>query len=129
MKTTIMAGVLAASFLTSVAFAGGSSTVGPANPSAVNCINLGGQLEAVHTPLGASSNCVIEEWHLYREMDRRGLVKKRHYGAPVGMPNPAAVNCIDIKGELRMVRTRQGDAGFCVVDSWDLFKVIRWDHR
>jgi len=107
------------------AFAGGSSTVGPGNPAAVNCIQLGGVLESYQTPAGASANCVIEQWQLYKEMSARGLTNPPHGSENgVGMPNPAAVNCIDIEGQLRTVSSPTGQSGFCVVEQWTLFRVI-----
>jgi putative hemolysin len=115
---------LATVALSSSAFAGGSSTVGPANPAAVNCLKLGGTLERVVTPEGEDANCRIEEWKLFRAMSEQNLVKPHHYGNGA-MPNPAAVNCIDIGGELRSVTTPNGEAGVCVIEEWKLFRVIR----
>lgn len=105
------------------AHAGGSSTVGPGNPAAINCLKLGGLLEQVQTPEGQDANCIIDEWQLYSEMFKRGLVKRHHYGH-VGMPNPAAVNCIDIKGALRSEEGPEGQRGLCMVGQWDLFRAI-----
>ena len=116
--------VLVASVLISTqTFAGGGSSIGPANPAAINCLKLGGTLESVSTSDGQNSNCVIDEWLLFREMYARGLVKEHGYGS-VGMPNPAAVNCIDAGGELRIVESPEGQAGYCVVEQWTLFHVI-----
>lgn len=106
-----------------MARAGGGSSIGPANPAAVNCIQIGGTLESVVTPEGENANCVIEEWTLYLAMLERGLTRDHKYG-PGGMPNPAAVNCLDIAGTLRMIETPEGTAGYCVVDQWVLFRVI-----
>lgn len=107
------------------AFAGGSSTVGPSNPAAVNCLKLGGFLENTETATGQDANCIIEEWQLYREMSKRGLVQSRpHDHGSVAMPNPAAVNCIDIKGTLRIEDSLNGQRGLCVVRQWDLFRAI-----
>jgi putative hemolysin len=105
------------------AFAGGSSTVGPANPAAVNCVKLGGILEPYQTPAGQGANCVIGEWQLFREMLKRGLTKPHRYGNGA-MPNPAAVNCIDIQGTLRTENTPAGQNGLCVIEEWSLFRVI-----
>lgn len=103
----------------------GESSIGPANPAAVNCIKLEGKLETVVTPAGQDANCVVEEWHLYREMYKRGLVKEHHYPVnSIGMPNPAAVNCIDIGGSLRTETTPGGEYGLCVIPQWTLFRVI-----
>jgi putative hemolysin len=106
-----------------ISHAGGGSSIGPANPAAVNCIQLGGALESVVTPEGENANCVIDQWTLFHAMLERGLVKDHNYG-PGGMPNPAAVNCLDIAGTLRMIETPEGTAGYCVVDQWALFRVI-----
>ncbi len=102
---------------------GGGSSVGPGNPAALNCIKLGGGLERFRTPQGEDSNCVIEEWQLYREMHARKLDKRHRYG-PGGVPNPAAVNCADIGGTIRIVNAPEGEAGYCVVEQWDLFRAI-----
>lgn len=104
-------------------FAGGGSSVGSANPAAQNCLKLGGTLERVQTPEGERGNCVIEEWLLFREMHNRGLVKRHDCGF-ASIPNPAAVNCRDIGGEIRIVETSAGQAGYCVVDEWKLFRAI-----
>ena len=111
-------------FLASVsAFAGGGSSVGDGNPASVNCVKLGGTLEFVETPQGQVGNCVIGEWTLYQEMANRDLVVHHHYG-PGGMPNPAAVNCNDIGGEIRIIETPAGQSGYCVVEEWTLYRVI-----
>lgn len=123
MKHQIAALVLIISSIGVQAYAGGSSTVGPGNPSTANCLKLGGTLEDLETPAGQSSHCLIEEWQLFREMAKRNLIKQHRYGN-LGMPNPAAVNCADIKGSLRYVVTQSGEAGLCVVDGWDLFRAI-----
>ncbi|MBN8542354.1 MAG: DUF333 domain-containing protein [Deltaproteobacteria bacterium] len=121
--------VLALSALTSIStpvFArGGGSSVGPANPAAMNCLVLGGELENYTTEAGENANCVIEEWTLFKEMNDRGLVKPHQYGPGVGMPNPAAVNCIDIGGDLRAEAMPTGETStFCVVEQWTLFNTI-----
>lgn len=77
----------------------------------------------VHPGIGESSNCVIEEWKLFRTMNALGLTKRHHYG-PGGMPNPAAVNCVDILGTIRIVRTAEGEGGYCVIDEWALYNVF-----
>ena len=100
-------------------FAGGGSSIGPANPAALNCVRLGGELESVNTKKGTYSNCVIQEWTLFRAMYERGLVKDHQYG-PGAMPNPAAVNCTDIGGSLRYISQNSA----CVVEEWTLFRVI-----
>lgn len=115
--------ILSIVMLGAQAYAGGSSTVGPGNPAAYNCIKLGGFLESFTSPQGEDSNCVIDEWKLFNEMYQRGLVKPHHHDN-VGMPNPAAVNCIDINGTLRYESTPEGQIGFCVVEQWDLFRAI-----
>lgn len=120
MKTLIS---ILATVLSSVAFAGGGSSIGPANPAAVNCLKLEGTLEPYHTPEGDSANCVIEAWHLFDEMCKRDLCHEHHYPRG-GMPNPAAVNCLDIGGKYRSQSTPDGSIGFCVVEQWTLFHVI-----
>ncbi len=124
MKNGILVMIMGFSILAfSTAHAGGSTTVGVPNPAALNCLFLHGALEEYTTPAGVSSNCVVDEWELYLEMERRNLVTPHQYG-PGAMPNPAAVNCLDIGGQLREVTTPAGTAGSCVIDEWALFKVI-----
>lgn len=116
--------ILLAAILCSVQVkAGGGSSVGPANPAALNCIKLGGTLEPFTTPQGESNNCVIDEWQLYREMSKRHLVKEHRYDG-IALPNPAAVNCVDSGGEIRIMHTPAGEAGYCVIEEWQLFRVI-----
>lgn len=118
--------LLIASFvlMSAQAFAGGDSSCGPGNPASVNCKMLGGKSELVTEPNGGQyANCVIEEWKLYRAMDERGLVKRHEYPG-VGMPNPASVNCADLGGTLRIKKVKGGEAGFCAVEEWSLWRVI-----
>ncbi len=122
MKTKIF---FLALIIGSIASAGGGSSVGLGNPASENCIKLEGTLESVQDEYGQKSNCVVEQWHLWREMDKRGLVKHHEYPTePIGIPNPAAVNCQDIGGEHRGVETPEGSTGFCVIEVWTLFRVI-----
>lgn len=120
MKNAIIITIILASVN---AFAGGGSSVGPANPASLNCLKLDGQLERIDTANGQYSNCVVEEWQLFREMSARGLVKD-HSSGGMGMANPASVNCNDIGGQVRMVETHQGQFGQCVVEEWTLFRAI-----
>lgn len=111
--------------VSSIALAGGGSSIGPANPAAVNCGKLQGTLEPYSTPQGEGANCVIEAWHLFDEMFKRGLVKEHHYPVPPRfIPNPSAVNCNDIQGNYINRTTPEGDVGYCVVEEWTLFRVI-----
>jgi len=117
-KKQILLATLTTIILGAQAFAGGSSTVGPGNPAAFNCLKLGGTLEAVETPAGQDANCVIEQWKLYHEMSQRGLDRG-------GLPQPAAVNCHNIQGTIRRVVDSSGNEnGMCVVAQWTLFHVI-----
>jgi len=107
---------------------GGGSNVDGGNPAAYNCLKLRGSLEKVVTELGEDANCVIEKWHLFSEMSKRGLTKDvvvtRNKKGGVSIPNPASVNCLNISGELRIQTNSQGQFGLCVVAQWDLFKII-----
>lgn len=117
MKTKIL---LLSLIIGSTGFAGGGSSVGLGNPAAENCIKLEGTLE-----YGEQSNCVVDEWHLWIEMNKRGLTQHHQYpGHPIGLPNPAAVNCIDIGGQTRTLETPEGQLGLCVVEQWTLFRAI-----
>jgi putative hemolysin len=100
------------------AFAGGS------DPASQLCVSLGGSLEEAggKPPV---LNCVLEEWTLFRAMSARHLV--RPISCPRDtpcMPNPAARNCADIGGGYRVVRTPQGEDGYCVMESWALYRVF-----
>lgn len=110
-------------FGVALAFAGGSTTVGPGNPASINCVKLGGELVLMESPAGQYANCVIDEWTLFNEMSVRGLVKPHHYEG-LSMPNPAAVNCVDIGGAIEIHHSPLGEAGFCVVEEWALFRAI-----
>lgn len=115
---------LLVAMLTVPAYAvGGGSSVGIGNPAAVNCVKLDGTLELFTTPEGVGSNCVIEQWHLFNEMNKRGLIPGQSAEA-ILMPNPAALNCIEIKGSIRRVTSPEGESGLCVVEIWDLMRAI-----
>ena len=103
-------------------FAGGGSSVGPGNPSALNCIKLGGTLEAIETPDGQDANCVIDEWQLWWEMNSRNLVREND--DPGMIANPATANCYNIGGTIRMDSTPEGEVGYCVIEEWALFRAI-----
>ncbi len=109
---------------TSLAIAGGSSSVGTGNPASINCLELGGVLESSGSH--EKSFCVIEQWRLFTQMNDRGLVKPHDYtsNGPIGMPNPASVNCNDITGKLRVVTDEFGKSGHCVVEVWTLWKIF-----
>ena len=130
MKYKILAGfrrsvmmALPAALLASVAFAGGGSSIGPANPASLNCLKLGGTLERVLTPQGEDSNCVIEEWTLFRALTLKRSTTKPTHGAGF-VPNPAAVTCIDIGGTLRSYQTSVGEGANCVIPQWTLFHAL-----
>lgn len=110
---------------TSFAF-GGSTTVGVPNPAAANCIKLGGTLESFEASSGYTDyNCAIEQWQLFTEMNKRNLVKPHSYPGPVvAMPNPAAVNCIDVEGKLSERIHSNDSATYCIVEEWTLLKYI-----
>ena len=101
---------------------GGGSSVGPANPASVYCKDLKGSLELETAPGGGQyANCVVDQWTLFRDMSSKGLVIHHNYG-PGGMPNPAAVNCEDVGGTIRVVDTNEGQEGDCVIEEWTLFR-------
>lgn len=123
MKTMILLTFVCLS--TSTVFAGPAISEGVPNPASVNCTKLGGQLNIVTEPDGGqASYCTIDEWQLFKEMYQRGLIKPHKYGQN-GMPNPAAVNCVDIGGEIDIVTNPDGgQAGYCKIEEWTLFKAI-----
>lgn len=107
--------------------AGGSSSVGPANPASVLCVEMGGDLEIVSTPGGEAGFCTIEEWHLYHELEQRGRLPDLHFGGgsgPIGMPNPASVVCEKIGGDLTIRSEEGGEAGHCTIEEWALYHYI-----
>ena len=113
--------------LVSNSFAGGGSSIGVANPAAVACVNLNGKLETYRVSNGKDANCVIEQWQQFKEMAQRGLVKSHNYNnhnGSIGMPNPAAVNCIEIGGKLRVESSVYGQNGMCVIPQWTLFRIL-----
>lgn len=109
-------------FFSAQAFAGGGSSVGPGNPSALNCIKLGGTLESIETPYGQGANCVIDEWQLWREMISQNLVNEND--DPGMITNPASANCYNIGGTIRIVSTSEGEVGYCIIEEWALFRTI-----
>lgn len=98
--------------VSSQSFAGGSSTLGPANPAAILCINIGGALDY-------SGNCLIGEWRLYSALGKSGLLKKHRSN---GGANPAALSCMDVGGKLDYARPAQDTT--CVVEEWSLWKAF-----
>lgn len=109
-------------------YAGGSTSVGPENPSSRNCIVLGGSLVNTTIPdRGEYSFCRIDEWKLFRAMDERGLIDYDVLlptNGNIGMANPASVNCSFIGGESQIESSSLGEAGVCLIGAWDLFRVI-----
>jgi putative hemolysin len=112
--------------MASVSFAGGSTTVGPSNPASVNCINLGGKLEIQTSTAGEYANCAIEEWQLFNEMSKRGLIKENEInpGVPSGIANPASKNCKNVEGQFRRESSPAGEFSLCIVEEWTLIKYI-----
>ncbi|MGZ3653326.1 MAG: DUF333 domain-containing protein [Bdellovibrionota bacterium] len=109
----------------SFAATGGGSSVGTGNPAAQKCVDIGGTLERTVKKEGEDANCVIDEWKLFQEMERLHLVKPTHCRPDIGcMANPAAKNCQAIDGEYRIVNGEGGEAGYCVVEQWKLFKIL-----
>lgn len=104
--------------------AGGSSSVGPANPASVLCVEMGGDLEMVEGPGGTSGFCTLEEWHLYGELDERGRLPELNFGGNgplAGMANPASVTCVKIGGKLTIRTTPGGETGYCTIEEWALY--------
>ena len=104
--------------------AGGSSSVGPANPASVLCIEMGGDLDIVDGPGGQWGLCTIEEWRLFGELDKRGRLPELDFsgsGPMIGMPNPASVTCEKIGGKLEIRNETGGQAGYCSIEEWALY--------
>jgi putative hemolysin len=45
------------------------------NPASQFCVDLEGWLERGQNERGPTTNCVIEEWQLFRAMSKRNLVR------------------------------------------------------
>jgi putative hemolysin len=126
MKFLVVMSVVLSAFNAMPAFAGGGSSIGIGNPASKNCGELGGILKSYQSPRGEGAYCVVDEWNLFRLMSQCRLVQVHHYGrnGQIGMPNPASVNCADVGGVTRVVKTPTGERGVCVVEEWMLFRSV-----
>ncbi len=109
----------------SIAFAGGGSSIGLGNPASEHCQKLGGVTVIEETPAGQVGICAIDEWTLFLKMDEAGLTVDHQY-PDLSMPNPASVNCADAGGELSIVEEEGGQRGICSVEEWHLFQLFNY---
>jgi len=109
--------------------------IGMANPASVYCIEQGGELETRSDADGNQSGfCIFpddsekNQWEYWYENHPVGEMPAVEPGTPVGMANPASVNCLDKGGTLEMRETPEGTAGYCilsdgtVVEEWELWR-------
>lgn len=127
--------------LSSAAQAGGSSSVGPANPASLLCAKLGGKYASGFEPAGEHGLCqfgraMIGEWTLWRhkngipqEAVQVFLLSQEMLGEYQPMiPNPASVHCGKVGGQVLIVADRNGGQfGLCnfsdgsSIEEWTLF--------
>jgi hypothetical protein len=96
----------------------GETTMGMPNPASVYCEEQGGTVEMREAEGGTQGFCVFpdggecDEWEFYRgECAPGGGDDGR-----AGLPNPAAVYCIEQGGTLEDREVGGGTQGFCVFD-------------
>ena len=108
---------------------GGGSSVGGGNPASMLCIEIGGDSEITTNPDGSQGGqCRIEEWKLFQAMDNLNLVRRpkpTRRGGPIGMANPASVNCSLSGGMLTIVNRADGQIGICTLNDRRLMSAFR----
>lgn len=97
------------------------------NPAAVFCEQEGGRYRTIAEVGGTRGVCVLQDgrevdaWDYFRERNRTSTGVARS-------PNPAAVFCVKAGGTYRIVQSKAGARGLCVlpdgreVDAWDHFR-------
>ena len=113
------------------------TSAGIANPASVNCGNVGGTLEIKKDSAGNeygmcnfSNGTSCEEWALFRnEGCKAGVTVTSTTPVPVGMANPASVNCGKIGGTTEIKKNADGsEYGMCKFqngtscEEWALFR-------
>ena len=108
-----------------------------ANPASVNCGTIGGTLEIRKDATGNeygmcnfSNGTSCEEWALFRnEGCKAGVTVISTTAVPVGMANPASVNCGKIGGTTEIKKNADGsEYGMCTFlngtscEEWALFR-------
>jgi putative hemolysin len=108
-----------------------------ANPASVNCGKVGGALEIKKDAAGNEygmctfqNGTSCEEWALFRnEGCKAGVAVTSTTEAPVGMANPASVNCGNLGGILEIKKDTAGNEfGMCnfqngtSCEEWALFR-------
>lgn len=129
------------------AWAGISSSLIP-NPAAEFCIKVGGEVQMFSDEGGVSGICklgdaYVDEWTLFRGvkldeeqlafkilLDPQELILEDRTGR-IGMPNPAAVYCKQVGGDLitmKYVGNDELEMTFCsfddrsIIEQWTLFR-------
>ena len=108
-----------------------------ANPASVNCANVGGTLEIRKDTAGNeygmcnfANGTSCEEWALFRnEGCKAGVAVTSTTAVPLGMANPASVNCGKIGGATEIKKNTDGsEYGMCTFsngtscEEWALFR-------
>lgn len=146
MKTMLIA-LMSLSTLSAFAHEGGGSTAGVPNPSGLLCKSLGGTGVPLKDKDGneysacAFGRAQIDSWTLYGNASRRPqeavetflkhpevVLSSGRSDGPIGMPNPAAVYCTKVGGQLFMLEDADGQGDFCkfsdgsMIEEWTLFR-------
>jgi hypothetical protein len=113
------------------------TSAGMANPASVNCGKIGGTTEIKKSADGSEygmctfqNGTSCEEWALFRnEGCKAGVAVSSTTAAPVGMANPASVNCGKIGGTVEIKKNPDGsEYGMCTFqngtscEEWALFR-------
>jgi putative hemolysin len=113
------------------------TSAGMANPASVNCGKIGGTTEIKKNADGSeygmckfSNGTSCEEWALFRnEGCKAGVAVTSTTAVPVGMANPASVNCGKIGGTTEIKKNADGsEYGMCKFsngtscEEWALFR-------
>jgi putative hemolysin len=128
------------------AMAGSSSSGGVPNPASAWCEGNGGKLALIDSELGTIGVCtldraIVEEWTFYRATGSNGttlateaFARRLHlldlFSAEslAQLPNPASVYCGKVGGNVEILRTSEGEVGFCkfsdnsMIEEWTLFR-------
>jgi putative hemolysin len=146
MKFSHVLAICGLSIVGTSAMAGSTSSVGPANPAAVLCLELKGELESFTDAVGnqygicAFDNARISDWTLF--LARNGhnqqavnaflahpaLINSSNGNGSIGMPNPSSQYCLQVGGENVSAFSSEGEWGMCefpdgsAIDGWTLFR-------
>lgn len=113
-----------------------------ANPAAVHCKALGGQLTSLRTSAGEASFCrfggaLVSDWTMYRatklkqpnQATKAFLLHDGIMPSPVNGANPAAIYCANVGGyAVPYQQPDHGEVGICQfpdnsqIEEWTLFR-------